>query len=115
MNREIQEAERILEETFKEAHVGSEEHEFGCVHYLWPTTNANQSTLQKFKADIEKEVPGTRFVYFEPIVPRKNITLSIFGSFREIARAKELLKERVESLRSVSASFMSILIVIRQL
>lgn len=105
MNREIQEAERILEETFREAHSGSgsDEHEFGCVHYLWPTTNANPSTLQRFKSDIEKEVPGTRFVYFEPIVPRKNITLSIFGSFKEIARAKELLKERVESLRSVSS------------
>ena len=91
-----------MEETFKEVHSGSDEHEFGCVHYLWPTTNTSQQILQQFKAEIEREVPGTRFVYFEPIVPRKNMTLSIFGSFKEIGRAKEILKEKVEALKSVT-------------
>lgn len=99
--REISEAERILEDNFKEAHAGADEYDFGCVHYLWPTTNTNQQILQQFKSEIEKEVPGTRFVYFEPIVPRKNMTLSIFGSFKEMARAKEILKEKAETLKSV--------------
>ncbi len=61
----------------------------------------NQQIMQAYKADIEKEVTGTRFVYFEPIVPRKNMTLSIFGNFKEIERAKEILKEKVEALKSV--------------
>lgn len=58
--------------------------------------------MQQYKAEIEKEVTGTRFVYFEPIVPRKNMTLSIFGSFKEILRAKEILKHKLESLKSVT-------------
>lgn len=58
--------------------------------------------MQQYKAEIEKEVTGTRFVYFEPIVPRKNMTLSIFGNFKEIERAKQILKEKLESLKSVS-------------
>ena len=100
-DREIMEAEKILEDIFRKAHEGSEEFEFGCVHYLWPTTNTSPQILQKFKAEIEKEVPGIRFVYFEPIVPRKNMTLSIFGSFREITKAKEILKTKAEALQSV--------------
>ena len=59
------------------------------------------------KAEIEKEVTGTRFVYFEPIVPRKNMTLSIFGNFKEIERAKQILKEKLESLKSVITIFFS--------
>lgn len=94
-----------MEDTFKNAHVGSDEADFGCVHYLWPTTNMNQQIMQAYKADIEKEVTGTRFVYFEPIVPRKNMTLSIFGNFKEIERAKEILKEKVEALKSVKNYF----------
>lgn len=93
-----------MEDTFKNAHSGSDEADFGCVHYLWPTTNMNQQIMQSYKADIEKEVTGTRFVYFEPIVPRKNMTLSIFGNFKEIERAKQILKEKLESLKSVSSS-----------
>ena len=61
----------------------------------------NQQIMQQYKAEIEKEVTGTRFVYFEPIVPRKNMTLSIFGSFKEIERAKEILKQKLEALKSV--------------
>ena len=61
--------------------------------------------MQQYKAEIEKEVTGTRFVYFEPIVPRKNMTLSIFGNFKEIERAKQILKEKLESLKSVRTVF----------
>lgn len=86
--REINDVERILENIFKETHYGSREHDFGCVHYLWPTTNIHLPQLQKLKAEIEKEVSGTRFVYFEPIVPRKNMTFSIFGNFQGIGKAK---------------------------
>lgn len=101
MYREIQDAERILERILRDAHGGDEEHEFGCVHYLWPTTNVNLVQLQQFKAEIEKEVSGTRFVYFEPIVPRKNMTFSIFGNFKGMNRAKQILKSKVEALKSV--------------
>lgn len=41
--REINEVERILEAIFKETHYDSREHDFGCVHYLWPTTNIHLS------------------------------------------------------------------------
>ena len=68
----------------------------------------NQQIMQQYKGEIEKEVTGTRFVYFEPIVPRKNMTLSIFGSFKEIERAKEILKTKLESLKSVIISLFSL-------
>jgi len=83
-DREIMEGEKILEEIFRKAHAGagSEEFEFGCVHYLWPTTNTSPQILQKFKQEIEKEVPGIRFVYFEPIVPRKKYDTFNFWKFQ---------------------------------
>lgn len=66
---------------------------------------ADLSKLTKFKSEFEKEVENAKFFFYEPIAPRKNITVHISAKSTSFAKAKQVLKEKFDEYQLVITNF----------
>ena len=72
------------------------------LHYLWPVTRApSRPDFPNLKKNLESEHRKSQFLYFDPIIPRKNMTLTLSGPYDVIQGAKVYLKKILEDHKIV--------------
>jgi hypothetical protein len=73
------------------------------LNYLIPV--CNKSNLIKIKNELESENPGCKMIIYDPLHPRKNVSLTLVSNYTDFPKVYETMKHKLDKSKLYEGKF----------